>query len=53
MNIDPHDWQHTLEGKLISLTRCCRPAIPKMPASPLASRITGQAVSANGGISVA
>lgn len=30
MNIDPADWQHTLEGKLISLMRCCHAAIPMM-----------------------
>jgi 2-hydroxycyclohexanecarboxyl-CoA dehydrogenase len=30
MNIPPDDWQRTLEGKLISLMRCCRLAIPKM-----------------------
>jgi 3-oxoacyl-[acyl-carrier protein] reductase len=30
MNIDPTDWQRTLEGKLISLMRCCRLAIPMM-----------------------
>jgi NAD(P)-dependent dehydrogenase (short-subunit alcohol dehydrogenase family) len=30
MNIDPADWQRTLEGKLISLMRCARAAIPKM-----------------------
>ena len=32
MNIDPADWQHTFEGKLISLMRCCRLAIPLMRA---------------------
>jgi NAD(P)-dependent dehydrogenase (short-subunit alcohol dehydrogenase family) len=32
MNIDPADWQATLEGKLISLMRCCRAAIPLMMA---------------------
>jgi NAD(P)-dependent dehydrogenase (short-subunit alcohol dehydrogenase family) len=30
MNIDPADWQRTFEGKLISLMRCCRAAIPMM-----------------------
>ncbi len=30
MNIDPGDWQHTLEGKLISLMRCAHAAIPMM-----------------------
>jgi 2-hydroxycyclohexanecarboxyl-CoA dehydrogenase len=30
MNIDPADWQNTFEGKLISLMRCCRQAIPMM-----------------------
>ena len=30
MNTDPADWQPTLEGKLISLMRCCRLAIPMM-----------------------
>jgi 3-oxoacyl-[acyl-carrier protein] reductase len=32
MKIDPADWQDTLEGKLISLMRCCRLAIPMMQA---------------------
>jgi 2-hydroxycyclohexanecarboxyl-CoA dehydrogenase len=32
MNTDPDDWQRTLEGKLISLMRCCRLAIPMMQA---------------------
>jgi 2-hydroxycyclohexanecarboxyl-CoA dehydrogenase len=32
MNIDPADWQTTFEGKLISLMRCCRLAIPMMLA---------------------
>ena len=32
MNIDPADWQNTFEGKLISLMRCCRLAIPMMLA---------------------
>ncbi len=32
MNIDPADWQRTLDGKLISLMRCCRLAIPMMQA---------------------
>jgi len=27
MNLDPAGWQATLEGKLISLMRCCRLAI--------------------------
>jgi NAD(P)-dependent dehydrogenase (short-subunit alcohol dehydrogenase family) len=30
MNLDPAGWQATLEGKLISLMRCCRLAIPMM-----------------------
>jgi 2-hydroxycyclohexanecarboxyl-CoA dehydrogenase len=30
MNTDPADWQNTFEGKLISLMRCCRLAIPMM-----------------------
>jgi NAD(P)-dependent dehydrogenase (short-subunit alcohol dehydrogenase family) len=30
LNIDPADWQRTFEGKLISLMRCCRAAIPMM-----------------------
>ena len=30
MNLDPAGWQATLEGKLISLMRCCRAAIPMM-----------------------
>lgn len=30
VNIDPADWQRTLEGKLISLMRCAHAAIPKM-----------------------
>lgn len=30
MNTDPAGWQATLEGKLISLMRCCRLAIPMM-----------------------
>jgi NAD(P)-dependent dehydrogenase (short-subunit alcohol dehydrogenase family) len=30
MTLDPADWQATLEGKLISLMRCCRLAIPMM-----------------------
>jgi 2-hydroxycyclohexanecarboxyl-CoA dehydrogenase len=29
-NLDPAGWQATLEGKLISLMRCCRLAIPMM-----------------------
>jgi NAD(P)-dependent dehydrogenase (short-subunit alcohol dehydrogenase family) len=33
MNIPQNDWQRTLEGKLISLMRCCRLAIPKMLAA--------------------
>ncbi len=33
MNIPPDDWQRTLDGKLISLMRCCRLAIPKMQAA--------------------
>jgi 2-hydroxycyclohexanecarboxyl-CoA dehydrogenase len=32
MNIDPADWQRTFEGKLISLMRCCRAAIPMIQA---------------------
>ena len=30
MALDPAGWQATLEGKLISLMRCCRAAIPMM-----------------------
>ncbi len=30
MALDPAGWQATLEGKLISLMRCCRLAIPMM-----------------------
>jgi NAD(P)-dependent dehydrogenase (short-subunit alcohol dehydrogenase family) len=30
MKLDPAGWQTTLEGKLISLMRCCRLAIPMM-----------------------
>jgi NAD(P)-dependent dehydrogenase (short-subunit alcohol dehydrogenase family) len=32
MNIDPADWRRTLDGKLISLMRCCRHAVPMMVA---------------------
>lgn len=32
VNIDPADWQRTLDGKLLSLMRCCRHAIPMMTA---------------------
>jgi NAD(P)-dependent dehydrogenase (short-subunit alcohol dehydrogenase family) len=32
MNLDPADWQRTLDGKLLSLMRCCRLAIPMMRA---------------------
>jgi 2-hydroxycyclohexanecarboxyl-CoA dehydrogenase len=32
MNTDQADWQATFEGKLISLMRCCRLAIPMMMA---------------------
>jgi len=32
MALDPAGWQATLEGKLISLMRCCRLAIPMMQA---------------------
>jgi NAD(P)-dependent dehydrogenase (short-subunit alcohol dehydrogenase family) len=32
LNLDPAGWQATLEGKLISLMRCCRLAIPMMIA---------------------
>jgi len=32
MALDPAGWQETLEGKLISLMRCCRLAIPMMIA---------------------
>jgi len=32
MALDPAGWQATLEGKLISLMRCCRLAIPMMMA---------------------
>jgi NAD(P)-dependent dehydrogenase (short-subunit alcohol dehydrogenase family) len=32
MKLDPAGWQATLEGKLISLMRCCRKAIPMMIA---------------------
>jgi 2-hydroxycyclohexanecarboxyl-CoA dehydrogenase len=32
MNLDPAGWQATVEGKLISLMRCCRLAIPMMTA---------------------
>ena len=32
MNLDPAGWQATLEGKLISLLRCCHKAIPMMMA---------------------
>jgi NAD(P)-dependent dehydrogenase (short-subunit alcohol dehydrogenase family) len=32
MKLDPAGWQATLEGKLISLMRCCHKAIPLMQA---------------------
>jgi NAD(P)-dependent dehydrogenase (short-subunit alcohol dehydrogenase family) len=32
VNLDPADWQRTLDGKLVSLMRCCRRAIPMMTA---------------------
>jgi len=32
MNIDPADWEKTLQGKLVSVMRCCRAAIPMMQA---------------------
>jgi NAD(P)-dependent dehydrogenase (short-subunit alcohol dehydrogenase family) len=32
MKLDPAGWQATLEGKLISLMRCCHKAIPMMQA---------------------
>lgn len=32
LDIDPADWQRTLDGKFTSLMRCCRSAIPSMRA---------------------
>jgi len=32
MNLDPAEWDATLQGKLVSLMRCCRASIPLMRA---------------------